>query len=611
MSSVNRRFKNNTYHIRTGLSQAGLDVAVQTAVDAALAGYMDTATYDPGAVSGDVFDMANMTENTDAKVMTAAERTAIASNTTARHVHTQTASEAIADTDHILGIASDNTLKRWTWAWLYAKITTLLASVFAPLTALTDRNEPTGFLDWADAVGSYDNATRTFTLTPASSTYTVWSAGTRITGLGAQSVVWPNTEGTHFFYLDTSGVLQTTTTFAPSDYIYGDKCYVANLYWNAVDGAVVLDAIIERHGIQQDGESHYQQHLKQGAYWVSGLTLGNILADQDGSLDTHAQFSVSSGTIGDEDMRFTTPALSVGGNIPILYLSGAGLLRDALQSGFAVLTDTTAGVGATGRLVYNLLTGSTWSLATVTDNRFVLCHILSVGTETAANRVYALVGQNMYTSLADARAGATTEIESIKTVINLQEIRPVATLIYQTKDTYTNQVKARIRTTDEGDDYINQLSVRGGAGAPFTATDHNSTTNRDAPDAHPASSVDAVSISLITGAGQKLRGTASATMEAVDPTVALNITGAATPALKADRQHVLTMTGAVTDCQPTGLEQGEVAHGVIVNGSGYGFTTTSMTAYVSGGLDEAGNDGAPFAVINDQGTYKWVFGVPV
>lgn len=46
------------------------------------AGDMTKAVYDPTTVEGDAFDMANMVEAADAKVLTAAERTAIAANTT-------------------------------------------------------------------------------------------------------------------------------------------------------------------------------------------------------------------------------------------------------------------------------------------------------------------------------------------------------------------------------------------------------------------------------------------------------------------------------------------------------------------------------------------------
>lgn len=46
------------------------------------AGDMLAATYDPNTVGGDAFDMDNMVEGTDTKILTATERSAIANNTT-------------------------------------------------------------------------------------------------------------------------------------------------------------------------------------------------------------------------------------------------------------------------------------------------------------------------------------------------------------------------------------------------------------------------------------------------------------------------------------------------------------------------------------------------
>jgi hypothetical protein len=57
------------------------------------AGDMLISIYDPTNVSGDVFDMDNMVEGVDTKIMTAAERTAIANNTSkisdSKYTHNQ------------------------------------------------------------------------------------------------------------------------------------------------------------------------------------------------------------------------------------------------------------------------------------------------------------------------------------------------------------------------------------------------------------------------------------------------------------------------------------------------------------------------------------------
>jgi len=50
-------------------------------------GDMLASIYDPNGKAVDVFSMSNMAEGSDAKIMTAAERDAIAANTSARHTH--------------------------------------------------------------------------------------------------------------------------------------------------------------------------------------------------------------------------------------------------------------------------------------------------------------------------------------------------------------------------------------------------------------------------------------------------------------------------------------------------------------------------------------------
>lgn len=62
------------------------------------AGDMESSTYDPQGIEGDAFDMANMTEGADAKVLTAAERAAIAALGTAS---TREADQNLRTTDNV------------------------------------------------------------------------------------------------------------------------------------------------------------------------------------------------------------------------------------------------------------------------------------------------------------------------------------------------------------------------------------------------------------------------------------------------------------------------------------------------------------------------------
>jgi hypothetical protein len=65
------------------------------------------------------------------------------------------------------------------------------------------------------------------------------------------------------------------------------------------------------------------------------------------------------------------------------------------------------------------------------------------------------MGQDTYLDRNSARDGAEVEINNL--VVNnliFPEIKPIATIIYETRASYTNSVNARILSTDTGDDFV-------------------------------------------------------------------------------------------------------------------------------------------------------------
>jgi len=336
-----------------------------------------------------------------------------------------------------------------------------------------DANERTGFVNRTDSTLSYDDGTRTLSITTASS-YDIYFANTKKTISTTQQVTHGTDEGFHYFYFDADDfTLKTTTTFI-SSLILGPHVYVGYVYWDATNSTNVLDIFDERHGIQLDGQAHYNLHLDIGATWRSGLALSGILAGEDGSLNSHAQFGVAAGSIADEDNVFSILAVLSTAGLPILYLDGAGpVLREATETGFSVLTDTTAGVGVTGRLTYNLNTGGTWSVETCDNNKFVLCHVFATNSNTDAKRMYAILGQATYNNTTLARDGAETEISNILELMAIAERKPIATLIFQTNDSYANDINARIISTADGDDYIDWRSNPLSQSNSIIETNHN------------------------------------------------------------------------------------------------------------------------------------------
>jgi hypothetical protein len=135
-----------------------------------------------------------------------------------------------------------------------------------------------------------------------------------------------------------------------------------------------------------------------------------------------------------------------------LYRLGAnGYWRTVTQSGFSVYKNPS---GTTNRLMYNQLTGGSWQLTEVGEGNYVLCHVFV--TTGKVKQVYAIMGQNEYTNTVNARNGVQTEISSLLLgSLPAPEIRPIASVIFQTDKDYANTINARvIEAVSGGDDYV-------------------------------------------------------------------------------------------------------------------------------------------------------------
>ena len=314
--------------------------------------------------------------------------------------------------------------------------------------------EPMGFPNRSDSVVTWDDGTLTFTIAPAGASFDVWILGTKYVKSAPESLVGDGTdftiaEGLWYFYYDNTGTLVASQTF----WDLSNTAQVWMLYWDATNSKAIT-RLEERHGLVMDWATHKKMHLTKGTEWITGLLPGNILADQDGSLDTHAQLSITNGQIVDEDIFFdiiggSPQVLSLPAQIPVLYKTGAaGLWRVD-----AVTTFPVKRFGPTNRLAYNQFTGGAWQQTEASNNDFVLAHIFALPEVNTP--VFAVQGENTYGNIASAREGAEVELLALRTAgLPSAEWTPIATLIYQTSDSYANTVKARIRSTQLGGDFV-------------------------------------------------------------------------------------------------------------------------------------------------------------
>ena len=320
-----------------------------------------------------------------------------------------------------------------------------------------------GFVDRAESAISFVNGTRTFTIAPIGATYTYYYDGVPTDDAGDTFVI-ANSDGQHWIYYDAVGgalaeIVNPTT--AQYEQLFGDECAVAVVYWNTNTAEGYL--FDERHGYSMSPMTHVYLHETVGTQWVEGIGLVNLSVDQTGANNAHAQFGNGSGEVHDEDNEHIIDAIASVTGYECWWWDGTRWQWDH-GTGYPIL------VGGTPRMQYNNFGAGT--LVEVTNNRYALVHLFATGAEDG--NPITIVGQNEYNSRNDAREGAEVEISTLL-LGNLPspELKPIATVIFQTSNAYGNAVQSRTISTGAGHDYIdwrqNPISPGGG-----TVADHGS-----------------------------------------------------------------------------------------------------------------------------------------
>lgn len=316
-------------------------------------------------------------------------------------------------------------------------------------------SEPTGFENRTDSAWTFTDGTRKLSVTTATS-YDIWFDGVKHTISTTKEITITDVEGIHLIYFDTDDTIKEYVNPDIGNVLIAirDKCLIAYLYWDATNKVGVYVGE-ERHGTIMDGITHYYLHYTRGLQWVSGLGLGDFVIG-NGSLDTHAQFSVGTGSVSDEDIGLTVADIASTVGLPILYKDGASAnWRTVTQAGYSVYPNP---AGTTNRLMFNEYTGGVWQLTECSEGDYILMHIFA--TTGKVKQMYAIMGEAQYATVRLARDGAQTEISAL-VLGNLPsvEIRPIATVIFQTDKDYANAVHARVVEVEVGgDDYVDWRS---------------------------------------------------------------------------------------------------------------------------------------------------------
>lgn len=304
--------------------------------------------------------------------------------------------------------------------------------------------EPNGFTDRSQVSLSWNNSTRTLTIAPSDTSFEVWVNGAKFTKTSSEDIQIPAAASSYYIYYDSSAVLQYAASFTPA--IITAYAIVAFVYWNGSDP--VPDVMSELHGATMSPVIHSYLHRVFGAQFISGMEV-SVTEDGDGSLDSHCQVAVTSGSMVDEDIDHTVDQHNLTSTHRIVYREGTEW-KISSPTSFLVTT------GTNGRANYNLYSGGSWSVQEMTSNKYTVAHLVAFpGLDYTHGSYHVFMGLSGQLTAGDAADAARTELlDILKGGLPWPEIRPVASFVLHTKDGYTNSVKTVIVSFGSGLSYV-------------------------------------------------------------------------------------------------------------------------------------------------------------
>ena len=305
---------------------------------------------------------------------------------------------------------------------------------------MTLTSEPTGHAVRTDSQISFDPTTRVFTIQPTTTSFDVWVAGSNYTKTTAETTTLAASSDLYYIAYNPDGSLINQTSF----FIWDQQAPTAYIYFNtgATGEYMLFD---ERHGVTMDWATHEYLHRTRGAQIANGFALNNFTTTGTGNLNSDAQVSVQNGTFFDEDLQVDitdgTPGtgewvqqLQSPARVPVIYLNG-GAWRKTAVSDYALYIDS----GDT-RPAYNSVSSGIGTLVEVNNNHHVVYYLAA--TNMVTTPIISIMGQASYSSLSKAQDASWNELYLQD--LPIVEIRPLWRLIFEARNSYTNDVNSRL-----------------------------------------------------------------------------------------------------------------------------------------------------------------------
>lgn len=281
----------------------------------------------------------------------------------------------------------------------------------------------------------------TFSIEPVDKKFAFYQYRYKLTyhkRVSSEAINIPLTEGLHIVYYDFDpdskqeilNVSSPPYAVTPTlDWLMVHRCMVASVYFDA-ENEQIIAWNDQRYGSEWNPQMHRTLRRTLGSLRDTGLVLAGMTVDAAGDDNTHAQFSITPGSVWHGDIYSTSAGLSLGAQITQMIFNASHQPRLVVEPGWAVSFGTLLQYQDDG------------VLTDATDGYFVLYHIFQ--TNCRINEFISVPGLTEYEKLIDASLAQQDELETIKEWLPYTDFLYVGTAIFQTSAAYSNTPHSRI-----------------------------------------------------------------------------------------------------------------------------------------------------------------------
>jgi len=256
----------------------------------------------------------------------------------------------------------------------------------------------------------------------------------------AQIFDHPHLNDNYYFYVDSANVFQFSTT--KYDLLIDVPISYAK-YSQAVSDGFANE---ERHSSTGIPQWHKQEHVRNGAYILDPATdfvIGDYEEKPVTPIDADNTFSLTAGTVADEDLHTWLPALAAGGLYTIFRKHAAG--QWAWNKWVAFPFTNAPG----GYIYYNKLVTGNWTFVEGENNKYYNLWVTknpSINGDTDFKSIL-IMPQQQHDSLISANAETIEHLNL--TELEIQEAPFAYRIVFKTSSAYTTTGKVRIELAEQ------------------------------------------------------------------------------------------------------------------------------------------------------------------